>query len=237
MDEVNDAQTPVEMFFILSALAAEKVPAQTIAPKFTGRFNKGVDYVGDIARFTKEFEQDLLVIAFAVKEFGLPDNLKLSIHSGSDKFSIYPVMGELIRKYDKGIHVKTAGTTWLEEIIGLAMADEEALDLAKAIYAGALARFDELCGPYATVIDIDKSQLPTPKEMEKWDGEKFANSLRHIPGNPDYNANFRQLIHVGYKIAAEYGKEYTDALKRNKAVVAEQVIANIYERHILRMFA
>ncbi|MFA5470369.1 MAG: hypothetical protein WC230_06665, partial [Bacteroidales bacterium] len=67
--------------------------------------------------------------------------------------------------------------------------------------------------------------------------EKFANSLRHIPGNPDYNANFRQLIHVGYKIAAEYGKEYTDALKRNKAVVAEQVIANIYERHILRMFA
>lgn len=237
MDEVNDAQTPIEMFMILSALAGENVPAQTIAPKFTGRFNKGVDYVGNVAQFTKEFEQDLLVIDFAVKEFGLPDNLKLSIHSGSDKFTIYPIMGELIRKYDKGIHVKTAGTTWLEEIIGLAMADEEALDLAKAIYAGALGRFDELCGPYATVIDIDKSQLPTPKEMEKWDGEKFANSLRHIPGNPDYNANFRQLIHVGYKIAAEYGKEYTDALKRNKAVVAEQVISNIYNRHILRMFA
>ncbi len=237
MDEVNDAQTPVEMFFILSALAAEKVPAQTIAPKFTGRFNKGVDYVGDIAQFTKEFEQDLLVIDFAVKEFGLPDNLKLSIHSGSDKFSIYPIIGQLIKKHDKGIHVKTAGTTWLEEIIGLAMADEEALDLAKAIYAGALGRFDELCGPYATVIDIDKKQLPTPKDIEKWDGEKFANTLRHIPGNPDYNANFRQLIHVGYKIAAEYGKEYTDALKRNKKVVAEQVIANIYERHILRMFA
>lgn len=237
MDEVNDAQTPVEMFFILSALSAEKVPAQTIAPKFTGRFNKGVDYVGDIAQFAKEFEQDLLVIDFAVKEFGLPDNLKLSIHSGSDKFSIYPVMGELIRKYDKGIHVKTAGTTWLEEIIGLAMADEEALDLAKAIYESALGRFDELCGPYATVIDIDKKQLPTPKEVEKWSGEKFANTLRHIPNNPDYNPNFRQLIHVGYKVAAEYGKEYTDALKRNKAVVAEQVIANIYDRHILRMFA
>jgi len=237
MDEVNDAQTPVEMFFILSALAAEKVPVQTIAPKFTGRFNKGVDYVGDVAQFAKEFEQDLLVIDFAVKEFGLPDNLKLSIHSGSDKFSIYPVMGELIRKYDKGIHVKTAGTTWLEEIIGLAMADEEALDLAKAIYESALGRFDELCGPYATVIDIDKKQLPTPKEVEKWTGEKFANTLRHIPDNPDYNPHFRQLIHVGYKVAAEYGKEYTDALKRNKAVVAEQVIANIYDRHILRMFA
>eukprot|EP00825_Cyclidium_porcatum_P049201 TRINITY_DN8446_c0_g1_i1.p1 TRINITY_DN8446_c0_g1~~TRINITY_DN8446_c0_g1_i1.p1 ORF type:complete len:343 (+),score=23.73 TRINITY_DN8446_c0_g1_i1:588-1616(+) len=160
MDEVSDAQTPVEMFFILSALASEGVPAQTIAPKFTGRFNKGVDYVGDVARFTKEFEQDLLVIDYAVKEFGLPSNLKLSIHSGSDKFTIYPVMGDLIRKYDKGIHVKTAGTTWLEEIIGLSMADDEALDLAKAIYNGALGRFDELCGPYATVIDIDPSKLP-----------------------------------------------------------------------------
>ena len=97
MDEVSDAQSPVEMFFILSAVAAEKIPAQTIAPKFTGRFNKGVDYAGDIAQFAREFEEDLLVIDFAVKEFGLPANLKLSIHSGSDKFSIYPVMGELIK--------------------------------------------------------------------------------------------------------------------------------------------
>lgn len=237
MDEVDEAQTPIEMFFILSALAMEKVPAQTIAPKFTGRFNKGVDYVGDIAQFTKEFEQDLLVIDFAVKEFGLPDNLKISIHSGSDKFSIYPIMGDLIRKYDKGIHVKTAGTSWLEELIGLAMSnDEAALDLAKAIYAGAYGRFEELCAPYATVIDIDTTQLPAPKDIETWSGEKFAATLRHIPGNADYNPNFRQLIHVGYKVAAEYGSEYTDALKRNKAVCAEQIIANIYERHILRMF-
>lgn len=236
MDEVNDAQTPVEMFFILSALAAEGVPAQTIAPKFTGRFNKGVDYVGDVAQFSREFEQDLLVIDFAVKEFGLPSNLKLSIHSGSDKFTIYPIMGNLIRKYDKGIHVKTAGTTWLEEVIGLAMADDEALDLAKAIYNGALGRFDELCGPYATVINIDPAQLPSPKEVEKWTGEKFAATLRHIPGNSDYNPNFRQLIHVGYKVASEYGMEYTDALKRNKEIVGQQVIENIYDRHVLRMF-
>ena len=131
MDEVNDPQTPVEILFILSALASQKVPAQTIAPKFTGRFNKGVDYRGDVKQFEKEFEEDLLVIDFAVKEFGLMDNLKLSIHSGSDKFSIYPIMGRLIQKYDKGIHIKTAGTTWLEENIGLAVADPEALKLAK----------------------------------------------------------------------------------------------------------
>ncbi|MDR1938517.1 MAG: tagaturonate epimerase family protein [Tannerellaceae bacterium] len=237
MDEVNDAQSPVEMFFILSAIAGEKIPAQTIAPKFTGRFNKGVDYVGDVAQFAREFEEDLLVIDYAVKEFGLPDNLKLSIHSGSDKFSIYPVMGQLIRKYDKGIHVKTAGTTWLEEIIGLAVAgDREAIKLAKAIYTGALARFDELCAPYATVIDIRKDELPSPGEVEGWTGEKLANTLRHIPGHPDYNPNFRQLIHVAYKVAAEFGTEYTHALENNKETVGRQVTENIYDRHIKRLF-
>ncbi|MHC4435386.1 MAG: tagaturonate epimerase family protein, partial [Planctomycetota bacterium] len=87
MDETDEPQTPVEMLFILAAIADEGIPAQTIAPKFTGRFNKGVDYVGDVAGFAKEFEEDLAVVAFATREFGLPENLKLSIHSGSDKFS------------------------------------------------------------------------------------------------------------------------------------------------------
>ena len=237
MDEVNDAQSPVELFFILNAIAREKIPAQTIAPKFTGRFNKGVDYVGDVTQFAKEFEEDLLVIDFAVKQFGLPDNLKLSVHSGSDKFSIYPVIGSLLKKYDKGVHIKTAGTTWLEEVIGLAMTgDEEAVDLAKAIYSGAFGRFDELCGPYASVIDINKANLPLPKEIEKWTGKKLADTIRHIPGHPDYNPDFRQLIHVGYKVAAEYGTEFTGALQTNKEIVGRQVYENIYNRHIMRLF-
>ena len=77
MDEVAVAQTPEEVKYILTELAKEKVPLQTFAPKFTGRFNKGVDYVGDLAQFEKEFEEDLKVIAWAVKELGLPSNLKL----------------------------------------------------------------------------------------------------------------------------------------------------------------
>jgi hypothetical protein len=115
---------------------------QTIAPKFTGRFNKGVDYVGDLAQFEKEFDEDLFVIAYAIKQFGLPHSLKLSVHSGSDKFSIYPIIKKLIQKHDAGLHVKTAGTTWLEEVIGLAEADGDALAIAKDIYAGAYPRFD-----------------------------------------------------------------------------------------------
>ena len=168
MDEVDAPQTPIEIFFILNALAQEGVPAQTIAPKFTGRFNKGVEYVGDTVQFEKEFREDLLVIDYAVKEFGLPKGLKLSIHSGSDKFSIYPIMGRLIRQYDKGIHIKTAGTTWLEENIGLALADEQALALAKRIAISALGRMEELCIPYATVIDINPAKLPTSEQIQGW---------------------------------------------------------------------
>jgi len=236
MDEVEKPQTPVEMFFILMMIRQYEIPAQTIAPKFTGRFNKGVDYVGDVDQFTKEFEQDLLVIDFAVKTFGLPINLKLSVHSGSDKFTIYPIMGELIKKYDKGIHVKTAGTTWLEEVIGLAMAGGEALQMAKKIYSSAYERQDELCGPYATVIDIDPETLPKPEQVNLWDEEKFSNTLRNIPGHPDYHPGFRQLIHVGYKVAAELGSEFIEMTRRHSEIVGEQVMTNIYDRHIRRLF-
>jgi hypothetical protein len=236
MDEVESPQTPVDLFFILKMLADKGVPAQTIAPKFTGRFNKGVDYVGDVDQFAKEFEEDVLVIDFAVKEFGLPEELKLSVHSGSDKFTIYPIMANIIKKYNKGLHVKTAGTTWLEEVIGLAVAGGEALEAAKAIYTTALGRKEELCAPYADVIDIDEAKLPSPEEVAGWSGEKFANTLRHIPGHPDYNPNFRQLIHVGYKVASEMGTTYTDLLKKHADVVGSCVEENIYERHLKRLF-
>lgn len=236
MDEVEDPQTPVELFFILAGLASENIPLQTIAPKFTGRFNKGVDYVGDPAQFKEEFEADILVIEKALKEFDLPSNLKLSIHSGSDKFTIYPVMGELIRKYDKGIHVKTAGTTWLEEVIGLSLAGGEALEMAKSIYRKAYERREELCAPYSTVIDINEDFLPPPEEVEAWSGEHMAAVVRHIPDHLIYNPSVRQLLHVGYKVAAEFGNAYLDMVKNNEKIVAEQVTENLYDRHIRRLF-
>ena len=236
MDEVESPQTPVELLFILKMLANKGVPAQTIAPKFTGRFNKGVDYTGNVEQFAKEFEEDVLVLDFAVKEFGLPEELKLSIHSGSDKFSIYPIMAGVIKKYDKGLHVKTAGTTWLEEVIGLAVAGGEGLVATKYIYAHSLGRKDELCAPYADVIDIDDKKLPSVEEVNAWSSEKFANTLRHIPGHPDYNPNFRQLIHVAYKVAAEMGTNYTGLLEKYADVIGTCVEENIYERHLKRLF-
>ncbi|MFH1616306.1 MAG: tagaturonate epimerase family protein [Planctomycetota bacterium] len=236
MDETKQPQSPIEMLFILAAIAEEGIPAQTIAPKFTGRFNKGVDYVGDVKRFTREFEEDLAVIRFAVKEFGLPGNLKLSVHSGSDKFSIYGPIKEALGKYNAGLHLKTAGTTWLEELIGLARAGGEGLEIAREVYEKAYGRFDELCGPYATVIDIDRRKLPRPETVAGWSGEKFANTLRHEQGCPDYDSNFRQLLHVGYKVAAEMGQRYLNALEKYEDVIAQGVTANIFERHIKRIF-
>lgn len=236
MDEVESPQTPIELFFILKMLADKGVPAQTIAPKFTGRFNKGVDYCGNLDQFAREFEDDILVIDYAIQEFGLPQELKLSVHSGSDKFSIYPIIAKIIQKYDKGIHVKTAGTTWLEEVIGLALAGGTGLEMAKKIYSISLNRMEELCAPYADVIDIDGSKLPTVAEVHSWTSDKFANTLRHIPNHPDYNPHFRQLIHVAYKVAAEMGNEYTDLLKQNATIIGACVEENIFDRHIKRLF-
>ena len=236
MDEVHQSQTPTELFFILKMLAEESVPVQTVAPKFTGRFNKGVDYSGDPLRFASEFEDDLMVIDYASREFGLPESLKISLHSGSDKFSIYPHIGSIIRKYDKGIHLKTAGTTWLEEITGLAEAGGDALAFVKEIYVKSLERIDELCEPYTGVIDIDRCFLPSSDEVSGWNSRKFAASLRHIPGNPDYNQDMRQLIHVAYKLAAVKTDIFFRLLVEHEEVISECVFDNLYNRHIRRLF-
>lgn len=236
MDETDLPQKPTDMLFILAAIADEGIPAQTIAPKFTGRFNKGVDYVGDLVQFEREFNDDLAVIRFAVQQFGLPKNLKLSVHSGSDKFSIYPIINRAIHRFGAGLHLKTAGTTWLEELIGLAEADGDGLQLAKDIYAEAYGRFEELRQPYATVIDIDWQALPTPEEVQTWTAEHFACTLRHDQSCPLYNLHFRQMLHVAFKVAAEMGERYLEALERHEEVIARNVTTNIFERHLKAVF-
>lgn len=235
-DETDSPQTPPELLIILAAIADNKIPVQTIAPKFTGRFNKGVDYVGDITQFEQEFNDDLAVIAHAVGQYNLPKNLKLSIHSGSDKFSIYAPIRRALKRFNAGLHIKTAGTTWLEEVIGLAESGGEGLQIAKDIYAKALEKQDALCAPYATVIDIDPSGLPSAEIVRGWSGEQFASAVRHDPNHPAFNPNVRQLLHVGYKIAAQMGERYLSALKANENIVARNVTENLYDRHLKPLF-
>lgn len=232
MDETDRAQTPVELLIILAAIADEGIPVQTIAPKFSGRFNKGVDYVGDVKLFEREMTLDVAAIAYAVRHYDLPGNLKLSVHSGSDKFSIYPAIHAIMQKLDAGIHLKTAGTTWLEELIGLAEAGGDGLAVAKEIYSEAFAHRDELCAPYATVIDIDPARLPSPDAVRGWSSGEYTSALRHVRGAAGYNSSLRQLLHVGFKVAAKMGRRYLDVLESNEAVIAKNVTENLYSRHI-----
>jgi len=232
MDETDSAQTPPELLIILAAMADEKLPLQTIAPKFTGRFNKGVDYVGDVGQFEREFSEDLAVIAFAVEKYGLPANLKLSVHSGSDKFSIYKPIRRALAKFGAGLHLKTAGTTWLEELIGLAEAGGDGLALAKDIYSQALDHRAELCAPYASVIDIDPARLPAKEQVARWTSAQFAAALRHDPKCPEFNPHLRQLLHVGYKIAAQQGLRYLNMLDACAKTVSQNVTLNLYQRHL-----
>ncbi|MGA2590484.1 MAG: tagaturonate epimerase family protein [Bryobacteraceae bacterium] len=236
MDETDSPQTPAELLLILAAIADEGIPIQTIAPKFTGRFNKGVDYVGNVEQFESEFSADLGVIAQAIQHYNLPGNLKLSVHSGSDKFSLYGPMRRALRRCDAGVHLKTAGTTWLEELIGLAEADPEGLAMAKEIYAGAYEHLEDLRAPYAAVIDIDPVRLPAPAEVLRWTAEQYTGALRHDPANLDFNPHLRQLLHVAYKIAAGMGERYTDLLQACEGSIARNVTANLFARHIEPLF-
>ncbi len=236
MDETDRPQTPSELLIILAALADEKIPLQTIAPKFTGRFNKGVDYVGDVSQFEREFNDDLAVVTHAIHDYGLPADLKLSVHSGSDKFSIYTPMRRALRRFEAGVHLKTAGTTWLEELIGLAEAGGEGVALAKEVYCLALAHKEELCAPYAAVIDIDEAKLPAANRVREWSAEAYVAALRHDPECPQFNPHLRQLLHVGYKIAARMGERYLHLVEQCEGSIARNVTENLYERHLKPLF-
>jgi len=236
MDETAQPQSPEELYVILSALADEGIPVETIAPKFSGRFNKGVDYVGDVKAFMKEFEADVCVAQLASRNFGLPAGLKLSVHSGSDKFSLYPGIREIVRRRNAGVHLKTAGTTWLEELVGLAEGGGEGLAIAKEVYRAAFGRYDELVAPYAEVVDIDKAALPSPDVVDSWSGDQYAKTLRHVQSEKLYNLNVRQMLHVGYKVAVEMGDRYLNALELSRASVEKNVRENLLDRHMKPLF-
>ena len=119
---------------------------------------------------------------------------------------------------------------------GLAEAGGDGLALAKEIYAHAYGQREALCGPYAAVIDIDPQRLPTPTVVDAWTSEQFVSALRHDQANPAFNNHLRQLLHVGFKVAAKLGRRYLDLLEKFETVVAKNVTENLFERHIRPVF-
>jgi len=129
VDETETPTAPAEHYWVASELRRLGVEWVSLAPRFVGRFEKGVDYIGDL----RELEKDLTVHAAIARELG---PYKLSLHSGSDKFSVYPLAAAATRGL---VHLKTAGTSYLEALRTVADLDP---DLFRAIYAFARERYE-----------------------------------------------------------------------------------------------
>lgn len=205
IDETATPTTPLQHFFVASELRRRGVRCQTIAPRFLGEFQKGIDYIGDL----KRFDEEMAVHAALARFFGY----KLSIHSGSDKFSAFPSIG----KHTGGVfHVKTAGTNWLEAMRVVA---GKAPALYREVHAYALEAFAEATAYYHVTTDLSKiPALDTLRDEE----------LPLLFENNDA----RQLIHITYGLIlnhGDFGERLYGLWKREAEAYAEAL-----ERHIGR---
>ena len=170
IDEVDTPTKPQDHFFVANELNRRGIKVSGVAPRFCGAFEKGIDYIGDITQFEAEFA----VHARIAQHFGY----KLSIHSGSDKFSVFPIIG----KYAKSFHVKTAGTNWLEAVRVIA---QENPVLFRELYKAALDSLDAARKYYKVSLDLNK--IP--------DLDQLADV--ELPQLLDQN-DARQLLHITY---------------------------------------
>ena len=209
IDETSEATTPQQHFFIASELRRLGVNFVTLAPRFIGEFQKGVDYIGDL----DAFEKDFIVHAAIARHF----DYKLSIHSGSDKFSVFPIIGKHCGRF----HLKTAGTSWLEAMRVVAQTDP---GLYRQVHKLALESFSEARKLYHVTTDL--SRIPPLEQMA--DGE--------LPGLFEQN-DARQLIHITYGlILGDPGlKQRLFALWRRERQIYSDALYKHIGRHIQLM--
>lgn len=168
VDETDSPTTPLEHFFIANELVRRGVRFTSLAPRFIGRFEKGVDYIGDLALLDAEMARHAAVTA----HFG---TYKLSLHSGSDKFSVYPLVA---KHWGERIHVKTAGTSYLEALRTVAQLDPV---LLAEIYTFARERYDTDKASYHVSAEVAKA--PQPATVTDWPAllEQFdAREIFHV---------------------------------------------------------
>lgn len=205
IDETATPTTPLQHFFVANELADAGVKVATIAPRFCGEFQKGIDYIGDIAQFESEMKSH----AEIARKFGY----KLSIHSGSDKFSVFPAIGRETRGV---FHVKTAGTNWLEAVKVVANIDPA---LYRELHKFALESFTEASTYYHVTTDLAK--IPdvdtlSDAELPLLFSQNDARQLIHITygliltaKNPDGTSRFKDRL---FKLWRENEAEYNAAL-------------------------
>ncbi|MDC3416095.1 tagaturonate epimerase family protein [Aquibacillus salsiterrae] len=209
IDETATVTTPNAHFFVANELKRRGVEVVSLAPRFCGEFQKGIDYIGDIEQFEKELSEHALI----AKYFGY----KLSIHSGSDKFSVFPIIG----KYTDGIvHVKTAGTNWLEAVRVIA---DQNPNLYRKMHAYAEEHFEETLAYYHITPDL-ASVAPLDSKSD----EELPEYMNHDAA--------RQLLHVTFGILLTakddafnflFKDEFFKTLNDNEEVYRQALVKHI----------
>jgi hypothetical protein len=207
VDETDTPTSAHEHFFIASELLARDIPVVSLAPRFVGKFQKGVDYMGDMA----EFEAELAKHAAIMRHFG---RYKLSVHTGSDKFSIYPAVA---RHTGGHVHVKTAGTSYLEALRLVAAHDPASF---RQMLDEARGHFEQDRKSY--FLDAVLEKVPA--------GEELADAA--LPGLLE-QFDARQVLHVAFgTLLTGYGRQIRAVLAADEAGYREGL-----ERHFLRHLA
>ena len=189
IDETLTPTSPQAHFFVAQELKDNEVNSATVAPRFCGEFQKGIDYIGNVEGFEEEF-----IVHTAIADYF---GCKISVHSGSDKFSVFPIVGERTKgRY----HVKTAGTNWLEAIRVIAAKDPA---LYREIHSFALSVLDDAKKYYHIGADINK--IPQLDQLKDED----------LPGLMDKDDS-RQVIHITYGLILQAKKGNDEYLFRDR---------------------
>ncbi len=205
IDETDSVTSGQGHLFVASEITDAGVNVTSMAPRFIGEFQKGIDYIGDI----RAFEKQLKMHAAIADHFGY----KLSIHSGSDKFSVFSLIGTHTRKR---LHIKTSGTNWLEAIGTIAECNPS---LYRKIHKYAIEHFNEAKNYYHISADISK--VPDIDTVSDEFLKQYLN-----------NNDSRQLLHITYGYVLKNPEIKTsiyDTLSQN-----EDAYINRLERHIGR---
>jgi hypothetical protein len=202
IDEIPFPTSPGIHLFLMIALRHRGVQIDSLAPRLIGQFQKGIDYRGEVTSFKEQFYHHVLIS----RHYG---NYKLSIHSGSDKFSIFPHVGEISRGT---IHLKTAGTSWLEAVRLISLKDPS---LYREMHLRALSAFGEASRHYQVTTDL--SSIPPIKDLT--DSELFglleqenARQLLHITYGFLLKSELRDRI---YKTLIQYEEDYWSLLENH----------------------
>lgn len=213
IDETLTPTSPQAHYFVAQELRKKNVELVSLAPRFCGEFQKGIDYIGNL----KQFEEEFILHAAIADTFGY----RLSVHSGSDKFSVFPIVG---KETQGRVHVKTAGTSWLEALRLTAKKDP---DLLQEMYAYGLENFDEARRLYHVTTDL--SLLPQPGSLTPEELEELLN-----------HNDTRQVLHITYGILLNAKKSdgsflfkdrFFSLLDREEDAYAE-ILGIHFEKHV-----